>query len=107
MKKRLFSLIVCIMMLLSSCSGDVIDPIITMPNEELPTSEITEAPSAVSLAGYKVIRSAQASNSIVTAAVELKKTLSESVESVTIGDDWYKTGDTTTPKCSTSIIIKV
>ncbi len=94
MKKRLFSLIVCIMMLLSSCSGDVIDPIVTMPNEELPTSEITEAPSAVSLAGYKVIRSAQASNSIVTAAVELKKTLSESVESVTIGDDWYKTGDT-------------
>ena len=93
MKKRLFSLLICIMMLLSSCSGDVIDPIVTLPNEELPTSEITEAPSAVSLAGYKVIRSAQASNSIVAAAIDLKKTLSETAEGVTIGDDWYKNGD--------------
>jgi hypothetical protein len=32
--------------------------------------------------------------SIERKIVELKKTLSESVEGVTIGDDWYKTGDT-------------
>ena len=93
MKKRLSSLLICIMMLLSSCSGDVLDPIITNAPEEFPTSELTEVPTAVSLTGYKVIRSSKASNSIVSAAVELKKALSEVAEDITIGDDWYKTGD--------------
>lgn len=89
MKNRILTLLVCIMLLLSSCSGDVLDPIVTMPQEELPTSEITEAPSSISLAGYKVIRSQKASNSIVTAAVEFKKTLESVAEGLTIGDDWY------------------
>lgn len=89
MKKRIITLLVCIMLLLSSCSGDVIDPIVTMPQEELPTSEITEAPSSITLAGYKVIRSQKASNAIVTAAVEFKKTLESVADGLTIGDDWY------------------
>ena len=93
MKNRLFAFLICFVLLLSSCSGDVIDPIVTNAPEEFPTSELTEAPAFVSLAGYKVIRSSKASNSIVTAAVELKKAISEVAADITIGDDWYKTGD--------------
>ena len=89
MKKRIFALLICIMILLTSCSGDVIDPIITMPHEELPTSEITEAPTAVSLAGYKIIRSEKASQSIISVAVELKGKLEALADGITISDDWY------------------
>ncbi len=89
MKNRLFSLLICIMLLLSSCSGDILDPIITNAPEEFPTSELTEAPSAVSLAGYKIIRPERAAQSIVSAAVELRIAISESFPDVTISDDWY------------------
>ena len=90
MKKRIFAFLVCIMLLLSSCSGDVLDPIITNAPEEFPTSELTEAPTAVSLAGYKVIRPSLASNQVVDAAVELKKALEKTIENITIGDDWHR-----------------
>ena len=89
MKIKIFALIMCFMMLFSSCSGDVLDPIITDPVTELPTSELTEAPTAVSLAGYKIIRAEKASQSIVSAAVDLKSKLETSVEGITIADDWY------------------
>lgn len=78
------------MMLLSSCSGNVIDPIVTDASDELTSSELTEAPADVSLAGYKVVRSYKASSAMVTATVELKKTLAEVADGITIGDDWYK-----------------
>ena len=77
------------MLFLSSCSGDVLDPIVTMPVEELPTSELTEAPSTISLAGYKVVRSDKASSAMVSAAVEFKKALDAVADGITIGDDWY------------------
>ena len=77
------------MLFLSSCSGDVLDPIVTMPVEELPTSELTEAPSTISLAGYKVVRSDKASSAMVSATVEFKKTLEAIADGITIGDDWY------------------
>ena len=77
------------MLFLSSCSGDVLDPIVTMPVEELPTSELTEAASTISLAGYKVVRSDKASSAMVSAAVELKKALDAIADGITIGDDWY------------------
>lgn len=95
MKKRFFASLICIMLLLSSCSGDVLDPIITNAPEEFPTSELTEAPVAISLAGYKVIRSEKAAQSIVSAAVDLKAKISEQAEGITISDDWYnkKAGD--------------
>ena len=89
MKKRLFAFLICIMLLLSSCSDDILDPIITLAPEELPTSELTEAPSAVSLAGYKVVRSEKASASIISAAVEFKKAIDAVADDITIGDDWY------------------
>ena len=92
--KRLFALIICFMMIMTSCSGDVIDPIITAPGDEFPTSELTtEAPSAVSLEGYKVIRSERASEQIITATVNFKKKLETSVGGLTIGDDWHKSGE--------------
>ena len=69
--KRFFALIICAMMLMTSCSDDILDPIITDPGEEFPTSElVTEAPSAVSLEGYKVIRSEKASAQIISATVD-------------------------------------
>ncbi len=77
------------MLLLSSCSGDVLDPIITNAPEEFPTSELTEAPSAVSLSGYKVIRSEKASQTIVSASIEFKKAIEAVAGDITIGDDWY------------------
>ena len=77
------------MLFLSSCSDDVLDPIVTMPATELPTSELTEAPSAISLAGYKVVRSDKASSAMVSATVEFKKTLEAIADGITIGDDWY------------------
>ena len=94
MKKRLFTFLICITLLLSSCSGDVLDPIVTQPVDEYPTSELTEPPADISLAGYTVIRSSNASATVVSAAVELKKALADAVGEVGIGDDWYKTGDT-------------
>ncbi len=87
--KRFFALIICLMMLMTSCSDDVLDPIVTMPQEELPTSEITEAPSSISLSGYKVIRSEKASAAMVSSTVEFKKTLEAVADGITIGDDWY------------------
>ncbi len=89
MKKRIFAFLICILLLLSACSGDVLDPIITNAPEEFPTSELTAAPAAVSLAGYKVIRSEKAAQSIVSAAVDLKTKISEQAEGITISDDWY------------------
>lgn len=77
------------MLFLSSCSGDVLDPIVTMPAEEFPTSELTEAASTISLAGYKVVRSDKASSAMVSATVEFKKTLEAIADGITIGDDWY------------------
>ncbi len=93
MKKRIFAFLICIMLLLSSCSGDVLDPIITNTPEEFPTSELTEAPAAVSLAGYKVVRSERAAQSVVSAAVDLKTKLSEQAEGITISDDWHKASE--------------
>ena len=93
MKNRLFAFLICIMLLLSSCSGDVLDPIITSPVDEFPTSELTEASVPVSLADYKIIRSSTASQSIVSAAVELKKSLSEAVGEIGIADDWARSAD--------------
>ena len=93
MKKRLLSFVVCILLLLSSCSDDVLDPIITAPVEEFPTSELTEAATSVSLAGYKVVRSEKASKAIVSAAVEFKQTIESVVGSMNIGDDWHKSGE--------------
>lgn len=90
MKKRLLTFFICAMLLLSSCSGDVLDPIITNAPDEFPTSELTEAPTSVSLAGYKVVRPSLASNQVVDAAVELKKALDKTIENITIGDDWHR-----------------
>ncbi|MBQ2716838.1 MAG: hypothetical protein IJF21_08565, partial [Clostridia bacterium] len=90
MEKRLFAFLICFMLLLSSCSGDVIDPIVTNAPEEFPTSELTEAPAFVSLAGYKVVRPMHTSDRIVDAAVGLKKVLDKAVENITIGDDWHR-----------------
>ncbi len=92
MKKRLFAFLICIIMLLSSCTGG--DPAITETTGADTTAELTEAPSAVSLAGYKVIRSEKASQAVISAAVELKNAIEKVADGVTISDDWYKTGDT-------------
>ncbi|MBO5701898.1 MAG: hypothetical protein J6S71_05630, partial [Clostridia bacterium] len=93
--KRFFALIICAMMLMTSCSDDILDPIITDPGEEFPTSElVTEAPSAVSLEGYKVIRSEKASAQIISATVDFKKKIEAEAGTIAIGDDWYKSGDT-------------
>ena len=93
--KRFFALIVCLMIIMTSCSDDILDPIVTDPASELPTSElVTEAPSSVSLEGYKVIRSEHASEQMITATVNFKKKLETSVGGVTIGDDWHKSGET-------------
>lgn len=91
---RFIALLVCILMLFPSCSGDAIDPIVTDPGVEYPTEEKTEAPTHISLAGYKVIRSENASKQIVSAAVDMRKTLDETSGNITIGDDWIKSGET-------------
>ena len=92
--KRFFALIVCLMIAMTSCSDDILDPIVTDPASEFPTSELTtEAPSSVSLEGYKVIRSEHASEQMITATVNFKKKLETSVGGVTIGDDWHKSGE--------------
>ena len=93
------------MLFLSSCSGDVLDPIVTMPATELPTSELTEAASAISLAGYKVIRSEKASSAMVSAAVELKKTLDAVADGITIGDDWYNKNTSELPAEALEILV--
>ncbi len=77
---------------MTSCSDDILDPIVTDPGIEYPTEEKTEATTSVSLAGYKVVRAAKASKSIVDAAVDLRKALDSQAENVTIGDDWLKSG---------------
>lgn len=105
MKKRIFAFLVCIMLLLSSCSGDVFDPIITNAPEEFPTSELTEAPTAVSLAGYKVIRPEKAAQSIVSAAVDLKTKISEQAEGITISDDWYNKNSGELPAEALEILV--
>ena len=93
--KRLFALIVCLMIAMTSCSDDILDPIVTDPASEFPTSElVTEAPSAVSLEGYKVIRSERASEQIITATVNFKKKLDTSATGLTIGDDWHRSDET-------------
>lgn len=94
MKKRLFAFLICLMMLLSSCSGNVTDPIVTDTSDELTSSGLTEAPADVSLVGYKVIRSYKASSEIISATVELKKELAEVADGITIGDDWHKDDET-------------
>lgn len=87
MKKRIFAILMCIIMLLSSCDGS--DPIVTEADEIETTVEQTEAPSTVSLAGYKIIRSEKASQTVVSAAIELKKELEKVVDGISISDDWY------------------
>ena len=88
MKTRIFALLICVIMLLSSCDGG--EHIAVESTDAVTTAEpATEAPSSISLSGYKVIRSQKASNAIVTAAVEFKKTLESVAEGLTIGDDWY------------------
>ena len=105
MKLRLLSLIICIMIFFSSCSGDVLDPIVTMPAEEFPTSELTEAASSISLAGYKVIRSDKASAATVSAAMELKKALDAVVDGISIGDDWYNKNTSELPAEALEILV--
>ena len=90
---RFIALLICALMLFSSCSGDVIDPIVTDPGVEQPTEEKTEAPTHISLAGYKLIRPSDASKQIVSAAVDMRKTLEGVSENITIGDDWIKSGE--------------
>ena len=46
---RFIALLICILMIFSSCSGDVIDPIVTDPGVEYPTEEKTETPTHISL----------------------------------------------------------
>ncbi len=106
MKKRLFTFLICIVLLLSSCSGDVLDPIITIAPDEFPTSELTEAPTAVSLAGYKVVRPEKAAQLIVSAAVDLKTKISAQAEGVTISDDWHK-ADENLPAEALEILVGV
>ena len=91
--KRFFAFIICLMTLMTSCSGDVLDPILTTPVEEFPTSELTEAITSVSLAGYKVVRSEKASSQLIAATVEFKKSIEATTENITIGDDWYRSGE--------------
>ncbi len=101
MKKRLFAFLVCLIMLLSSCSDDILDPIVTLPHEEFPTSEITEAPSSVSLSGYTVIRPDQAAQEVVSAAVDLKSALTDA----TIKDDWYNKNSGELPTEALEILV--
>ena len=92
--KRFFAFLMFIMIFLTSCSGDVLDPIITQPVTELPTVELTEAPPAsVSLEGYKIIRPSKSSDSLVASAVNLRRTLDEVAEGISISDDWVKSAD--------------
>ena len=93
MKKRLITFLICIMLMLSSCSDDILDPIITNTPDSYPTEELTEAASSVSLAGYKIIRPSSASDSVIAAAVNLRRTLSEVKENISISDDWVKSVD--------------
>lgn len=95
--KRILSILICIMMLLSSCSENTPIPEATEStgrSEEITTSEpITELPSEISLSGYKVIRSAKASKTVIDGAVNLKKKLDELTDNVSIGDDWHKSDE--------------
>ncbi len=91
--KRLLALLLLITVFATSCSGDVLDPIVTDPGVEYPTEEKTEAETHVYLAGYKIIRSEKASGTVVSAAMELRKTLAEIAEDITISDDWLKSGE--------------
>ncbi len=91
--KRIISLFLCILIFLTSCSGDILDPIITIEPTEQPTAEKTEAPATVPLAGYKIIRSEKASDSMISAAVNLRQTLSAAAENISISDDWLKPGE--------------
>lgn len=104
MKKRIITFLIFITLIFSSCSGDVTDPTVTLAPDEYQTSEMTEAPADVSLAGYKVIRSYKASSAVVSAAVELKKALGEVADGITIGDDWYKS-DTVLPDEALEILV--
>ena len=72
---RFFALIICFLMIFSSCAGSAVEPIATDPIEEITTAEVTEAVTSISLAGYKVIRSEKASSQIVSATVEFKKSI--------------------------------
>ncbi|MBR4033444.1 MAG: hypothetical protein IKJ04_01425, partial [Clostridia bacterium] len=101
---RFIALLVCVLMIFPSCSGDVIDPIVTDPGIEYPTEEKTEAPTHISLAGYKVVRSDKASKEIVSAAVDMRKTLDEMSGDITIGDDWVKSG-TEIPETALEILV--
>ncbi len=91
--KSFFAILICLVMLMTSCSDDILDPIVTDPGIEYPTEEKTEAPSSVSLSGYKVIRSEKASKQIVSATVDFKKKIETEAGSIAIGDDWYKSGE--------------
>lgn len=102
--KRFFVLLVCIIMLATSCSDDILDPIVTDPGVEYPTEEKTEAPENVSLAGYKVIRSSNASELIINGAVDLKRALGAEAENITIGDDWYRS-DEALPEKALEILV--
>ena len=92
--KRFFALLVCFMMLMTSCSDDLLDPVVTDPGAESPTAEKTELPSSVLLSGYKVVRSSKASKDMISASVKFKNTLEETMKDIGIGDDWYKSGET-------------
>lgn len=91
--KRFLALLMCTIIFMTSCSGDVIDPIVTDPGVEYPTEEMTEAETHVSLAGYKVVRAEKASGTVVSAAMELRKTLEAVAGNITISDDWLKSGE--------------
>ena len=101
---RFIALLICILMIFSSCSGDVIDPIVTDPGVEYPTEEKTETPTHISLAGYKVVRSDKASKEIVSAATDMRNTLDGLCENITIGDDWVKKG-TEIPETALEILV--
>jgi len=95
--KRILSILICILMLLSSCTKEPVLPTVTDVTEgtdELATSEpVTELPSEISLSGYKVIRSAKASKTVIEGAVNLKKKLDALTDNVSIGDDWHKSDE--------------
>lgn len=87
--KKLFIIFLCFMMVLScACTIEPSDEITTRDEAEEST-----LPSAVSLAGYKVIRPTEAGQKIVESAVALRNELNSYFgNGVGIGDDWVQNG---------------
>ncbi len=92
--RRMIAFLILIMMVMTSCSDDILVPTVTDPVFDHTTEEETEIPTAVSLSGYKIVRPAKASDELVSAAITLRRAIEEQAENVTIIDDWLKSGET-------------